>query len=94
MCSSDLDHAAAALYDTCVVESELVYVDFGSHPAAVSKRVIRLWLLDRGVSAAGLTRLHIESVYRLATDGAISGPVKVVGGVEVSKASGRLRVLT
>ena len=89
-----LDQAAAALYDTCMMASELVCSGFGSHPAAVTKRVIRLWLLGRGVSAAGLTRLHIESVYRLATEGAISGPVKVVGGVEVFKASGRLRVLT
>ena len=89
-----LDDAAAALYQSCVVGSELVYSAFGLHPAAVTKRVVRLWLIERGVSAAGLGRVHIEAVHRLATDRTISGPVKVVGGVEVFKASGRLRVLT
>lgn len=89
-----LDHAAAELYEACAVGSELTCSGLRSQPAAISKRVVRSWLIDCGVPAAGLTRLHIEAVHRLATDSTVLGPVKVAGGVEVAKASGRLRVLT
>lgn len=88
-----LDASAANIYKYAVVDGELDCSGFGPVPAAITRRVVRLWLLDQGVPAASLSRLHIESVHRLGTDPTVSGPVKVAGGIEVAVASGRLRAL-
>lgn len=88
-----LDASAANIYKYSVLDGELDCSGFGPIPAAITRRVVRLWLLDQGASAAGLSRLHIEAVHRLGTDRSVSGPVKVVGGIEVSLVSGRLRAL-
>ena len=88
-----LDASAANIFKYSHIDGELDCTGFGPIPAAITRRVVRLWLLEKGASAAGLSRLHIESVHRLGVDPTVSGPVKVVGGIEVAVASGRLRVL-
>ena len=72
---------------------DMVVDGFAAIPAAIIKRVLRQWLINGGVSAAGLSAVHIEAVYALASEAKVHGPVTVVGGVEVHKASGRLRLL-
>ena len=69
--------------------TELKIDAFDKLPRAISTRCIRIWLTMRGVSQ--LSFEHIDAIWRLATDPRITGPVKVAGGVEVSRASGRLR---
>jgi tRNA(Ile)-lysidine synthase len=88
-----LDAAAQQILEYSVDAQGLGVEGLGPIPAAITKRVIRQWLLDSGVSAAGLTAIHIEAVDRLARDPSVHGPVTVVGGVTVHKASGRLRLL-
>ncbi len=88
-----LDAAAQQILEYSADSRGLNVDGFGPIPAAITKRVIRQWLLDAGVSAAGLTAVHIEAVDRLARDASVHGPVTVVGGVTVHKASGRLRLL-
>lgn len=72
-----------------VINNELDIEGFAQLPRAISTRCIRIWLSVRGVKQASYE--HIDAVWRLATDSRVSGPVKVAGGVDVFKASGRLR---
>ena len=88
-----LDAVAESLLELSRAGAELLSADFARHPAAITKRAIRLWLLESGVSGAGLTAVHIEAIDALARQPDLHGPVTVVGGVEVHKASGRLRLL-
>lgn len=70
-------------------DGELDIANLQSLPRAVSTRCIRLWLATHGITTA--SNEQIESVWRLATDTRVQGPIKVVGGVDIYKSSGRLR---
>jgi tRNA(Ile)-lysidine synthetase-like protein len=84
-----LDYFAEMELQSRIINGELDISNFAKLPKAVSTRCVRMWLLLRGVNQLNFE--HIDAVWRLATDTRVQGPVKVVGGVEVSKASGRLR---
>jgi tRNA(Ile)-lysidine synthase len=84
-----LDHFAELELHARLDGGELDINNFAQLPKAISTRCVRMWLLLCGVGQ--LSFEHINAVWRLATDPRVQGPVKVAGGVEVSKASGRLR---
>jgi len=86
-----LDLLAQDLLTTCRSEAELVLDSLTLVPPALISRVIRLWLIERGAPVSSLTFEHITAVTRLACDPRVQGPATVAGGVEVFKASGRLR---
>lgn len=86
-----LEQIAANVYPNLIIENELLVGELVAQPQAIQTRVVHHWLISRGVPGAGLTSEHVFAVCRMATDPQIKGPIKVAGGVEVHKASGRLR---
>ena len=84
-----LDALAELEVQRRLIDGDLDIQDFSSLPRAISSRCIRMWLSVHGVTQVNFE--HIDSVLRLATDPRVAGPVKVAGGVDISKASGRLR---
>ena len=84
-----LDAIAEKELQKRVIDNELDIEGLAQLPRAIATRCIRIWLSVRGVNQAAFE--HIDAVWRLATDPRVTGPVKVAGGVDVSKASGRLR---
>ncbi|MGH3870545.1 MAG: tRNA lysidine(34) synthetase TilS [Pseudonocardiaceae bacterium] len=59
-------------------------------PAALRRRVLRRWLLDAGV--VELTDTHLRAADDLIGRWAGQGAVRLPGGVEVSRAHGKLRI--
>lgn len=57
-------------------------------PRALRQRVLRLWLICRGVPELG--SVHIEEVGRLITDWHGQGPIDLPGGYSLSRTSGTL----
>lgn len=84
-----LDYFAEIELQSRLHNDEFDISNFVALPKAISTRCIRMWLILRGVSQLNFD--HIDAVWRLASDSRVQGPVKVAGGVEVAKASGRLR---
>ncbi len=87
-----LDEWAATVAADCD-GGELCIELISGVPKAVGTRVVRRWLLSHGCDGGGLTALHVEQTWRLATHPRVRGPVKVVGGFSIEKSSGRLRAL-
>jgi tRNA(Ile)-lysidine synthase len=86
-----LEQIASKLYPKLLIENELLIGELISQPMAIQTRVVHHWLLSRGVPANGLNADHVFAVCRMAAEPSVKGPIKVAGGVEVQKASGRLR---
>ena len=86
-----LEQIAASTYPKLLIEKELIISELNIQPLAIQTRIVHHWLLARNVPADGLTSDHVFAVCRLAADPKLKGPIKVAGGVEVQKASGRLR---
>jgi tRNA(Ile)-lysidine synthase len=86
-----LEQIASKLYPKLLIENELLIGELINQPLAIQTRIVHHWLLSRGVPANGLSSDHVFSVCRMAADPRLKGPMKVAGGVEVQKASGRLR---
>lgn len=86
-----LEQIAASVYPNLVIENELLIGELVSQPQAIQTRIVHHWLIARGVPGSSLTSDHVFAVCRMAADPQVKGPIKVAGGVEVQKASGRLR---
>ena len=86
-----LESIAASIYPKCIVENELLIGELLSHPLAIQSRIVHHWLMNKGVAPTSLSSDHIFAICRMAKDPQVKGPIKVTGGVEVQKASGRLR---
>jgi len=87
-----LEKIAANLYPKLLVENEILIGELVNQPMAIQTRIVHHWLLSRSVPANSLNSDHIFAVCRMAADPQVKGPIKVAGGVEVQKASGRLRI--
>jgi tRNA(Ile)-lysidine synthase len=85
-----LDVLAAELGERVGAGAELEVAPLARVPAAVRRRVLRNWLLDRGV--AELSDAHIRAVDALIGEWRGQGGVWLPGGLEASRAHGRLRV--
>lgn len=57
---------------------------------AIRGRVLRGWLIDRGVSPGALTLEHVDRIDRLLTDWRGQGPVFLPGGLAAGRRAGRL----
>ena len=86
-----LETIAASVYSKCIIENELLIGELINHPLAVQSRIVHHWLVNKGVSPTNLSSDHIFAICRMAKDPQVKGPIKITGGVEVQKASGRLR---
>lgn len=86
-----LDLIASRVLKSVVVDHELDTAEILRHPMAIQTRVLRSWLVSRTAPSASLTFEHVLAVHRLIVDPRITGPVKVAGGLEVHRTSGRLR---
>jgi tRNA(Ile)-lysidine synthase len=86
-----LDLIASRVFKSVVVDTELDTAEIVRHPMAIQTRVLRSWLVSRNAPSATLTFEHVLAVHRLIIDPRITGPVKVAGGLEVHRSSGRLR---
>jgi tRNA(Ile)-lysidine synthase len=86
-----LDAIAARAWPDCIDSDEVVTSRMAEMPLAIQTRILRTWLVARGAKSASLTLEHVMAVHRLMSDPRISGPIKVAGGLEVSRESGRLR---
>ena len=62
-----------------------------TQPKAVMSRVVKAWLEANGAGLGSLTYEHISAVTRLIVDPRVRPSVRVAGGVEVVRESGRLR---
>jgi tRNA(Ile)-lysidine synthase len=83
--------AAAALHDTQDGDTLPLAPLAELHPA-VRRRVLRAWLLGRGVT--GLTATHLAAADVLAGRGPDRGGVAVPGGLELVRARGTLSLQT
>lgn len=86
-----LDAIAARAWPDCVVEGEVLTSPMADLPMAIQTRILRTWLVQQGANSATLTLEHVMAIHRLMSDPRITGPIKVAGGLEVSRESGRLR---
>lgn len=68
---------------------ELPVADLVTKPTAVRTRIVRRWLLDRGVS--GVTAVQLRAVDALVSDWHGQGPVSLPSGAAVERSSGMLR---
>jgi tRNA(Ile)-lysidine synthase len=85
-----LDVLAGRVLDRARRGPELEVSELVTEPAAVRRRVLRRWLLDAGV--AELTDGHLRSTDALIGEWRGQGGVWLPGGLEVSRARGRLSV--
>jgi tRNA(Ile)-lysidine synthase len=85
-----LDVLAARVLDRACQGPALAVSELVDEPAAVRRRVLRRWLLDAGV--AELTDGHLRSTDALIGEWRGQGGVWLPGGLEVSRARGRLSV--
>ncbi len=81
---------ARARRDAAPAAVELEVAELVAEPPAVRRRVLRRWLLDAGV--AELTDAHLRSADALIGEWRGQGGVWLPGGLEVSRARGRLSV--
>ena len=86
-----LEQISSNLYPKLLIENELLIGELVNQPLAIQTRIVHHWLLGCGVPASSLSSDHVFAVCRMASDPQLKGPVKVAGGVEVKKVSGRLR---
>nr|WP_232661859.1 tRNA lysidine(34) synthetase TilS [Pseudonocardia sp. TRM90224] len=85
-----LDAIAAERLDEAVDGNTVLLAPLVGVPAAVRRRVLRLWLVDRGVSS--LTDLHLRAAERYVTEGPDRGGAALPGGLELVRERGRLAV--
>jgi len=83
-----LDAIAAPVLDRARRDGELDVAELDGEPPAVRRRVLRRWLLDAG--AAELTDGHLRAADALIGEWRGQGGVWLPGGLEVSRARGRL----
>ncbi|MFC4338125.1 tRNA lysidine(34) synthetase TilS [Salininema proteolyticum] len=84
------DALAAERYAEMGSPSELPAADLEGLPEALRTRLERLWLLDQGLSAAGLTHRHLAAVDALVVDWSGQGPAALPGGLVVARKKGLL----
>jgi tRNA(Ile)-lysidine synthase len=90
---ADLLDALAADQRTAVErDGELDADGLAGRPPAIVSRVVRTWLVERGVGAGALTAVHVGRVVDLVTAWRGQGAVALPGGVEAVRECGRLRV--
>ena len=87
-----LDTLAAELLDRARAGADLVVETLATAPKALRRRALRAWLLDAG--AKELTDAQLRSVDALIGEWRGQGGVWLPGGLEASRAHGRLRVGT
>ena len=87
-----LDAMAAQLLATARGGEMLDVATLSPAPPAVRRRVLRTWLIDAGVTE--LTDGHLRAVDALIGEWRGQGGVWLPGGLEASRAHGRLRVGT
>ncbi len=85
-----LDEVAGELHDKARDGKELNVTLLSSAPPALRRRVLREWLLEQGVKE--LTDAHLRAVDALIGEWRGQGGVWLPGGLEASRARGRLRV--
>jgi tRNA(Ile)-lysidine synthase len=85
-----LDVVAGRVLARAVRDGELEVAELTGEPPAVRRRVLRRWLLDAGVPE--LTDAHLRAVDGLIGEWRGQGGVWLPGGLEVSRARGRLCV--
>ncbi|MEJ3657367.1 tRNA lysidine(34) synthetase TilS [Actinomycetes bacterium KLBMP 9759] len=85
-----LDAVAADRLGEAVDGDSLLVTPLSGMPTAIRRRVVRLWLVGRGVS--GLTDLHLRAAERYVTEGPDRGGAALPGGLELVRAHGRLAV--
>jgi hypothetical protein len=73
------------------IDGELEIAALANTPKALVSRVVKAWLESREVPVGALSFEHITAVTRLITDPRVGPTVRVAGGVEVVRQSGRLR---
>ena len=83
-----LDAVAERVLARARNDAELDVSELADEPPAVRRRVLRRWLLDAGV--AELTDGHLRSADALIGEWRGQGGVWLPGGLEVSRARGRL----
>jgi tRNA(Ile)-lysidine synthase len=83
-----LDAIAAPVLDRARRDGALDVAELENEPPAVRRRVLRRWLLDAG--AAELTDGHLRAADALIGEWHGQGGVWLPGGLEVSRAHGRL----
>jgi tRNA(Ile)-lysidine synthase len=83
-----LDAVAAGVLERARRDGGLEVAELAGEPPAVRRRVLRRWLLDTGV--AELTDGHLRSADALIGEWRGQGGVWLPGGLEVSRARGRL----
>lgn len=86
-----LDAMADELRAKAEIDGELEIAALANTPKALVSRVVKAWLESRGVPVGALSFEHITAVTRLITDPRVGPTVRVAGGVEVVRQSGRLR---
>jgi tRNA(Ile)-lysidine synthase len=85
-----LDVWASELHEHAADHDQLIIDVLSPKPAAVRRRVLRTWLRNRG--ATELTDAHLRAVDALIGEWRGQGGVWLPGGLEASRAHGRLRV--
>ncbi|HEV2777991.1 MAG TPA: ATP-binding protein, partial [Actinophytocola sp.] len=85
-----LDALAAELFERARAGSELDVPALAPAPAALRRRVLRIWLREAEVTE--LTDAHLRSVDALIGEWRGQGGVWLPGGLEAGRAHGRLRV--
>lgn len=83
--------AGSLLAQSQTAVGELDLAALAGQPTALIGRALRSWLVAAGVPADALGFDQMRELVRLATEPAMRGPIRLVGGVEVEKQSGRLR---
>jgi tRNA(Ile)-lysidine synthase len=85
-----LDAVAGELHDKARDGTELEVASLSAAPPALRRRVLREWLLEHGVKE--LTDAQLRAVDALIGEWRGQGGVWLPGGLEASRAHGRLRV--
>lgn len=86
-----LDSVALAALDECRVAGAVDAKRLAALPGPVRTRALRAWVLESGVDGAELNHRHLAAVDALVADWRGQGPAFLPGGVEVTRADGRLR---
>lgn len=87
-----LDELTKVLVETCVADdNSIVLKKLGQQPMAARRRILRTWLVARGVPADKIDFDTIERIERLA--GSRQSSVNITGGIAVKKRYGSLAVI-
>lgn len=92
--ADELDRRAVDLLAAARADGAVDTAVLAPAPAAVRRRAIRQALVDAGVPAGSLARVHVEGVDALVTGWHGQGPINLPGGAYVVRRCGMLTVVT